>query len=237
MTTLMERASALARDMRDAQIDHNEAQKALAYLRINRDGKAYFAYLQAIVQNGKVVIRSQQTMKYYRDLLELSRRHLRNLPPEDMTATLAWAIRLLRYYKKVPEPERQSLDTTPAASHSASQSDITRSPTGAAGSSAPPATSGTSSTNRKTSSTDRKTIPQQGEIFVGKVLEVGEDAVLIQVHEFSKNRVVGVMKATEIPDNNTSRYRQGGIARVEVIEVTQKNARTILELRPAPKQK
>jgi len=36
MMTLIERASALARDLRDAQVDHNEAQKALAYLRINR---------------------------------------------------------------------------------------------------------------------------------------------------------------------------------------------------------
>ncbi|MBO9326937.1 MAG: hypothetical protein J7463_16730, partial [Roseiflexus sp.] len=130
MTTLIERASALARDLHDARVDHNEAQKALAYLRINRDGQGYFAYLQAIVQNGRVVIRSNKTIGYYRNLLELSRRHLRNLPPEDMTATLAWAIRLLRYYEEVSEAERQGLDIPLAVAPSAPQDDAARTSAG-----------------------------------------------------------------------------------------------------------
>jgi len=100
------------------------------------------------VQNGRVVIRSNQTIGYYRDLLELSRRHLRNLPPEDMTATLAWAIRLLRYYKKVPEAERQGLDVAPAAAPSAPQDDAARTSAGSVRSPGQPAASRSSSEAR-----------------------------------------------------------------------------------------
>jgi hypothetical protein len=256
MMTLIERASALARDLRDAQVDHNEAQKALAYLRINRDGQAYFAYLQAIVQNGRVVIRSNQTIGYYRDLLELSRRHLRNLPPEDMTATLAWAIRLLRYYKEVPEAERQGLDVAPAAAPSAPQGDAARTSTGSIRSPGKPAASGESSEARHDparaptdstaspgqpaasgSSSIHQKIPQKGEVFRGKVLEVGEKAVVIQVEDFDAEQVVGVMRAETIAGNDTSRYQEGNDARVEVIDVRKKGARIILELKPAPRKK
>jgi hypothetical protein len=256
MTTLIERASALARDLRDAQVDHNEAQKALAYLRINRDGQAYFAYLQAIVQNGRVVIRSNQTIGYYRDLLELSRRHLRNLPPEDMTATLAWAIRLLRYYEKVPEAERQGLDIPLAVAPSAPQGDAARTSAGSVRSPEQSAASGESSEARHdparapTDSTAspgqpaaagessiHQKIPQKGEVFRGKVLEVGEKAVVIQVEDFDAEQVVGVMRAETIAGNDTSRYQEGNDARVEVIDVRKKDARIILELKPAPRKK
>jgi hypothetical protein len=256
MMTLIERASALARDLRNAQVDHNEAQKALAYLRINRDGQAYFAYLQAIVQNGRVVIRSNQTIGYYRDLLELSRRHLRNLPPEDMTATLAWAIRLLRYYKEVPEAERQGLDVAPAAAPSAPQGDAARTSTGSVRSPGQPAASRSSSEARHDparaptdstaspgqpaasgSSSIHQKIPQKGEVFRGKVLEVGEKAVVIQVEDFDAEQVVGVMRAETIAGNDTSRYQEGNDARVEVIDVRKKGARIILELKPAPRKK
>jgi hypothetical protein len=256
MTTLIERASALARDLRDAQVDYNEAQKALAYLRINRDGQAYFAYLQAIVQNGRVVIRSNQTIGYYRNLLELSRRHLRNLPPEDMTATLAWAIRLLRYYEKVPEAERQGLDIPLAVAPSAPQGDAARTSTGSIRSPGKPAASGESSEARHdparapTDSTAspgqpaaagessiHQKIPQKGEVFRGKVLEVGEKAVVIQVEDFDAEQVVGVMRAETIAGNDTSRYQEGNDARVEVIDVRKKDARIILELKPAPRKK
>jgi len=229
MTTLIERASALARDLRDAQVDYNEAQKALAYLRINRDGQGYFAYLRAIVQNGRVVIRSNQTIGYYRNLLELSERHLRNLPPEDMTATLAWAIRLLRYYEKVPEAERQSLDVPLAVAPSAPQDDAARTSIGSVRSPEQSKSSRESSIHQK--------IPQKGEVFAGKVLEVGEDAVIIQVYDFDADQVVGVMRAETIAGSDTSRYQEGNNARVEVIDVRKKNARTILELKPAPRKK
>jgi hypothetical protein len=256
MTTLIERASALARDLHDARVDHNEAQKALAYLRINRDGQGYFAYLQAIVQNGRVVIRSNKTIGYYRNLLELSRRHLRNLPPEDMTATLAWAIRLLRYYEEVSEAERQGLDIPLAVAPSAPQDDAARTSTGSVRSPGQPAASRSSSEARHdparapTDSTAspgqpaasgessiHQKIPQKGEVFRGKVLEVGEDAVMIQVYDFDADQVVGVMRAETIAGNDTSRYREGNEARVEVIEVRKKDARTILELKPAPRKK
>jgi len=256
MMTLIERASALARDLHDARVDHNEAQKALAYLRINRDGQAYFAYLRAIVRKGEVVIRSDQTLDYYRDLLRLSEHHLRNLSPEDMTATLAWAIRLLRYYKKVPEAERQGLDIPLAVAPSALQGDAARTSAGSVRSPEQSAASGESSEARhdparaptdstaspgqpatsRASSIHQK-IPQKGDVFRGKVLEVGEKAVVIQVEDFDAEQVVGVMRAETIAGNDTSRYQEGNDARVEVIDVRKKGARIILELKPAPRKK
>ena len=74
-------------------------------------------------------------------------------------------------------------------------------------------------------------------MFRGKVLEVGEDAVMIQVYDFDADQVVGVMRAETIAGNDTSRYQEGNNARVEVIDVRKKNARTILELKPAPRKK
>ncbi|WP_165774577.1 hypothetical protein [Candidatus Viridilinea mediisalina] len=51
-------AEALAADLAGAGVDPNEAQKALAYLRAKRDAKRFFDYLQILVSNGHVVIRS-----------------------------------------------------------------------------------------------------------------------------------------------------------------------------------
>jgi ribosomal protein S1 len=80
-------------------------------------------------------------------------------------------------------------------------------------------------------------IPQKGEVFRGKVLEVGEKAVVIQVEDFDAEQVVGVMRAETIAGNDTSRYQEGNDARVEVIDVRKKDARIILELKPAPRKK
>ena len=67
-------AEALAADLAGAGVDPNEAQKALAYLRSRRSGKAFFDYLQAVVNNGQVVIRSRQTLDYYRVLQQACQR-------------------------------------------------------------------------------------------------------------------------------------------------------------------
>ncbi len=106
-------AETLAADLAGAKVDPNEAQKALAYLRKNRDEKQFFAYLRAIVQDGRAVIRSGRTLDYYRNLLTACERHLRGMPADEMAQTLGWAIRLLRYYKAVPDAARKEHSQLP----------------------------------------------------------------------------------------------------------------------------
>lgn len=103
MTHIHHTATTLAADLAGGQVDPNEAQKALAYLRSTRDPKKFFDYLRAINRDGGVVIRSARTLTYYRELLAACERHLRGMSAEEMAQTLGWAIRLLRYYKAVPD--------------------------------------------------------------------------------------------------------------------------------------
>lgn len=106
MQDVQQTAALLAADLAGARVDPNEAQKALAYLRVQRETRALLDYLRAIVRNGQVVIRSRQTLDYYRALLEACERHLRGLSAEEAAQTLGWAIRLLRYYRAVPNAPR-----------------------------------------------------------------------------------------------------------------------------------
>ncbi len=107
--TILSIAEALAADLAGAGVDPNEAQKALAYLRSKRNGKALFEYLQAVVTNGNVVVRSGQTLNYYRDLQSACQRHLRPLQDDyqHMVLAFGWSLRLLRYYRAVPAAARE----------------------------------------------------------------------------------------------------------------------------------
>ncbi len=100
----LEISEALAADLAGAQVDPNEAQKALAYLRSKGQSRALFEYLQSVVNNGQAVIRSGRTLGYYRDLLAICQRHLRPLQGDypQLLSTFAWSLRLLRYYRAVP---------------------------------------------------------------------------------------------------------------------------------------
>lgn len=237
---VMERASAFALDLRAKEVDPNEAQKALAYLRTRKDGKAFFAYLQAIVDNGRAVIRSNQTIEYYRNLLTASQQHLRDLSPCDMALTLGWAIRLLRYYNSVPEEERRDLGIV-HASPSQPAPRASSSPPRASSETPPPPEpkppAPSPSAPAPAPPVSPANIPQPGEVFTNTVLEVGDDAVLVRVRDFNPEHVIGVMRAEMIPDRNTAKYAKGNTARVEVVEVKQKGDRTILELKPVPKKK
>ena len=80
-------------------------------------------------------------------------------------------------------------------------------------------------------------LPAVGDVFTGKVLEVGEDAVLVEVPGFAADRVTGVLRAEVIEGGRTTRFRVGNAARVEVTGVRQlKSGRTILELKPGAKK-
>lgn len=207
-------ANLLAADLAGARVDPNEAQKALAYLRSKKDGKLFFDYLRAINQNGRAVIRSGQTLGYYRDLLAACERHLRGMPADEMAQTLGWAIRLLRYYRAVPDAaELMQQSQAPASPIAQAQPVETQKPTG-------------------------PQIPAAGDTFAGKVVGVDETAVLIAVPGFGEDKAIGVLKAEAIDGGRTDRYRVGNAARVEVTGIrTLKSGRVLVELKPGAKNR
>ncbi|MFV9504093.1 MAG: hypothetical protein AB4911_05950 [Oscillochloridaceae bacterium umkhey_bin13] len=200
-------AEALAADLAGASVDPNEAQKALAYLRSKRDPKLFFTYLDAVVTNGHVVIRSRQTLDYYRDLQQIFRRHLSGMSYEELAPTLGWGLRLLRYYRAVPEAiQRQTLPTPPLSREVA----LTQAPP------APrPAT--------------RREPPAVGDEFTGKVLDGDAQVFVIQVPGFTEQEAVAVLKI----EPGTPKFRIGkDSAKVKVVAVRQaKSGKTILEVR------
>jgi hypothetical protein len=209
MSNIFEPAQLLAADLAGANIDPNEAQKALAYVRAQRQGRALFTYLQAINNDGREVIRSNLTLSYYRELLNACERHLRPMQddPERLIQTFAWSIRLLRYYRAVPNAIPALLQPVPMPDRAQQRKDE---PTTA--------------------------LPEVGDIFTGPVTEVGEDAVLVKVPGFAIDKVTGVIEVLRLEGR---KYRPGkDTARVEVLNIrTLKSGRVILELKPAPRKK
>lgn len=207
-------AETLAADLAGARVDPNEAQKALAYLRGKRDAELFFEYLRAIVADGRAVIRSGQTLSYYRDLLAACERHLRGMEAGEMAETLGWAIRLLRYYRAVPgaeiaRPGAKQPQAAPIEQHAEP---------------APPRPAPAQ-------------IPPVGATFASKVIAVDESAVLVEIPGYGAEKAVGVIKAEAVEGGRTSRYREGNLARVEVTGARQlKSGRTIVELKPAARQ-
>jgi len=213
-------ANILAADLAGASMDPNEAQKALAYLRKTRDGRQFFNYLLAIKKDGRAVIRSGQTLRYYDELLAACERHLRPLQdkPEEMLYTFAWAIRLLRYYRAVPEAAEMLADERRQGANRASQ----------------PAPAPISAQPVRPAAAQ---LPAVGDTFAGKVVGVDATAVLIAVPGFGEDKAIGVLKAEVIEGGRTERYRVGNAARVEVTAARAlKSGRTILELKPGMKK-
>lgn len=208
-------AEAMAADLAGARVDPNEAQKALAYLRSKRDPKGFFDYLQAVVANGQVVIRSRQTLDYYRSLQQICLRHLRGMEYEEMAQTLGWALRLLRYYRAVPEAvQRQTAAPEPRRQPQAAAPEPKHEP-----------------------QKEGPTIPAVGEVFAGLVLERDDELVVIEVPGFTRDKAVAVLKVE--PD--TPRWREGkDRARCEVIGQRERDGLTILRVKwskaaPRPK--
>ncbi|NJN15449.1 MAG: hypothetical protein HC822_03715 [Oscillochloris sp.] len=205
------RAELLAADLAGSQVDANEAQKALAYLRSKRgDGKALFTYLQAVVSNGQVVVRSRRTIDYYRNLQSACERHLRSLQGdyEQLLATYAWSLQILRYYRAVPDaaPRRSVAGNDRIVEESVSQ--VNTAP--------PPAPE----------------IPKIGDVFPGKILGVDDTAMLIEIPGFADDKALGVVEGEGLD----KRYKVGNAARVEVAGTrTQKSGRVIVSLKLARK--
>ncbi len=223
--TLFQTAELLAADLAGARVDHNEAQKALAYLRSKRDPKAFFDYLQAIVTNGQAVIRSRQTLDYYRNLQRACQHHLRGMEYEDLIQTLGWAIRLMRYYRKCPEhaPRRTAADSGASAPEPAARQPSNPEKT-------TPAQSSASASAKPASGIAL----QVGSVFTGKVIESDENYFVIEVPDHTTDKVIAVLKR----DANTPKFVVNkDTARVEVVGIRHaKTGRTILDVRRAAKR-
>lgn len=215
-------AEAMASDLAGARVDPNEAQKALAYLRGKRDPKRFFDYLQAVVSNGQAVIRSRQTLDYYRALQQICQRHLRGMEYEEMALTLGWALRLLRYYRAVPEAvQRQAA----AAALPARRDTVPSEPT------PPEERRDTVSPNAKV----EPNIPAVGTVFRGKIMEMDASLAVIEVEGFAEAQAVALLSA-DVAD--LKRYKVGNTAWVEVTELkTQRSGRVLVIVKPAPRPK
>ncbi|MBS1965903.1 MAG: hypothetical protein JST60_08840 [Chloroflexi bacterium SZAS-1] len=61
--------------------------------------------------------------------------------------------------------------------------------------------------------------------------------IFVTIPGFTEDKAVGVMQAATIPGGRTERYREGNMARVEVMGLrTLKNGRVIVELKPGAKK-
>jgi hypothetical protein len=73
-------------------------------------------------------------------------------------------------------------------------------------------------------------LPSFGDIFVGKVLDMDEDLVLVEVPGFDPKIVPGVIRTYNLAGN---KYRKGGNARCRVTAVKQtKTGKIAIELKP-----
>lgn len=96
---LLDLADEIARKLLD-RADVNELAKCLRFLLDNPDGPLFFDYLDAVVAEGRAVVRSGRTLDYYRAIRDACRQHLTPYEddPEAMAQILGWAARLMRYY-------------------------------------------------------------------------------------------------------------------------------------------
>ena len=108
LETIHEVADALAQDLNQRRTDPNEVASVLAMLRRSGKGQDLFRYLDTVVQDGRAVVRSGQTLDYYRDIRTACRRHLEPYQdqPKKLAEILGWTVRLMRYYKVSPRLEQ-----------------------------------------------------------------------------------------------------------------------------------
>lgn len=216
-------AQALAADLAGAEVDVNEAQKVLAYVRNKRQSTALFSYLDAVVTNGNIVIRSGRTMDYYRNLQRACTHHLDGMEYDELLQTLGWSLRLLRYYRQEPEaaPKRTLRSSSQREAQQRDQGRPRQQQ-----SAAQPAPV------RDTPLRPPKKLPEVGEEFTGKVLDADESAVLVQVPGFDENTTMALLTV----EADTPKYKPGNSAKVQVVGVDIRGKRTILKVERAKKK-
>jgi len=99
-----ELSQTIARALVKSRTDPNEVAKAFTYLRVHRDGQAFFTLLERMVTKGGYLVRSGRTLDYYREIRRVCEMHLRSYQnePDEMAQILGWAVRLMRYYQIEP---------------------------------------------------------------------------------------------------------------------------------------
>jgi len=221
---------ALARTLAERQVDPNEVAKSFAHLRAlyEQAGQNKTAQRKAVEDwwhwlamvsgpGARAVIRSSRTQEYYRQIEDACRYHLREIKddPELLVHTLGWVVRLMRYYCKVPN----ALEYSMLASDVLEQAQ--RTPEREAEPARPP----------EPPQPKAPELPVEGAIFTGKVLEIDESAMTIEIPDFIPPQTIGIIRAADLAGR---KYQKGNTVRVEVIRVrTLKSGNTIIELRPA----
>ncbi len=92
-------ADALAWEL-NGKADINELAKCVGFLRQRGRTEDFFQYLDLTIGEGKAVVRSQQTLDYYRAIRSACKKHLTPYAndPGAMLQVLGWAVRLMRYH-------------------------------------------------------------------------------------------------------------------------------------------
>jgi hypothetical protein len=220
-------AATLARDLAARDIDPNAVAQACTYLRVllNRAGtsereqqqalRTWWRWLDMVSGRGAdAVVRSNRTVRYFQTTRSVCQTHLSKLQPQTALKTLAWAIRLLRYYQSDPHSPTWFGDTLPPTTPHPSRPKQ-REPEPPPPPPPPPVT---------------PTLPQVGEVFTGTILEDDGEQVAIEVPNFTYKQAL----ARVAPGvRGTRSYREGNTARVEVLSVrTLKSGKTILDVKP-----
>jgi len=97
-------ADSIAQELNRDKVDVNELSKCVDVLRNLAQDKEeegfFFEYLDAVISEGRAVVRSGRTLDYYRAIRDACRKHLTPYQddPEAMAWILGWATRLMRYY-------------------------------------------------------------------------------------------------------------------------------------------
>jgi cold shock CspA family protein len=105
-------AHTIAEMLDERDTDPNEVASCIGYLRdLARDrkkGSRFFDYLDTVIEDGRAVVRSGQTLDYYRSIRHACRQHLRQYQddPRMMAQVLGWSGRLMRYYAVEEKVER-----------------------------------------------------------------------------------------------------------------------------------
>jgi hypothetical protein len=227
MTTPTQRAATLARDLAGRDIDPNAVAQAFTYLRVllNRAGDGeenkrarqqafttWWRWLETVSGRGAdAVVRSNRTVRYFQTTRSVCQTHLSRLDPQVALTTLAWAIRLLRYYQSDPRAPQWFGDTLPSAGTHAGQPQQEPEPPPPPPPAAP-------------------TLPQVGDQFTGTILEDDGENVVIEVPNFTYKQALARIDQHA---RGTRQYREGNAARVEVLNVqTLKSGVSLLDVKP-----
>jgi hypothetical protein len=216
-------ADTLARHLARRDIDPNELAKSFTHLRafIERAGgdvalqraavEHWWTWLEMLSgPQARTVIRSNQTRDYYETILEVCERHLGTRQPDEILYSLGWAVRLMRYYRSVPGALNKPVLFREAPSAPKPFEPMTR----------PPAQPSTN-------------IPAVGAVFTGKILDVSDRGVVVELPNVAPAKALGRIQADRVGGRH---YRVGNTARVEVVAVGRPttSGRQIVELQPAP---